>query len=190
MVLINKLPNFDLAKFSKIRCFWALGNPGSKFQKTRHNAGMLLLEYFVEMLNLSFISHKNFEYAQYTALSGKDFFFVRSLTFMNNSGDIYSDLVKTLKIQPSEILLLHDELEKEFGKYGFGIGSSKGHNGLKSIFERVDQSLLWRLKIGIGKPKDQSLVPSYVLAKFSLQELLNLNSFFEDFLFFCKKELF
>lgn len=190
MILINKLPNFDPTKFLEIRCFWALGNPGSKFQKTRHNAGMLLLEFLVKQLGLSFVSYKNFEYAEYTALSGKIFYFVRSLTFMNNSGEIYPDLVKKFKIEPAQILLMHDELEKEFGKFGFGTGSSKGHNGLKSIFEKEDQSLLWRLKIGIGKPKDQSLVPSYVLAKFSLQELAILDTFFEDFFFFCKKELF
>lgn len=181
MIKIDKLPNFDLNRFKKIRCLWGLGNPGASFKKTRHNAGTLLLDYFLQKHGASFLSYKNCDYSVLEFETGLSLILVKFQGYMNNSGEMLNNIQKKFDLTCEEILIVHDELEKSLGKFSFGIGSSKGHNGLKSVFENAGSQDFWRLKIGIGRPSSKSEVANYVLGKFSSLEIETLNSFFEEF---------
>lgn len=176
---ISKYPNFDLTRFSKIRCFFGLGNPGSKFAKTRHNAGAMLVDFLVSQFGLSYNEHHNLLFAE-AVISEEKFYFVKSLTFMNNSGEVLLSLKKKFGLDYEQILVIHDELEREIGKASFGSGSSKGHNGVKSILENSGGYNFLRLRIGISRPTNKLDVPKYVLEKFSATEQSALQPIFES----------
>jgi PTH1 family peptidyl-tRNA hydrolase len=140
-----------------------LGNPGLSYYKQRHSIGFRVLDELAHQVQVAWKSKNNFLYAE---VSQKNLLLIKPQTFMNSSGEVIPFLQKK-GIRPSEILVVHDELEKPFGFVGFSFGSShKGHNGLKSIISVIGSDF-WRLKIGIGRPLHKELVPDYVLQPFA-----------------------
>lgn len=149
-----------------IRAIIGLGNPGQKYYKNRHNIGFRVVDELVACLASPWRSTELMEYASVRLYEGgPEVFVIKPQTFMNSSGKVVSWLLKK-GIKPDQIIVIHDELEKAFGKVlmNFG-GSHKGHNGLKSIMGIIGQDF-WRLKFGIGRPSDKNEVPDYVLADF------------------------
>lgn len=151
---------------NKIRLIIGLGNPGQEYAATRHNAGFWLLDhiaakYAVELALMSkfFGIYGKFIYQQ------SDVYLLKPQTYMNLSGKAILAIMNFYKIQPSEILVAHDELDFTCGivKFKFG-GGNGGHNGLKDI-DRVIGKEYWRLRIGIGHPGDRHKVSAYVLNK-------------------------
>lgn len=159
------VPTFDK---QTIRAIIGLGNPGSKYVKTRHNIGFRVLDELAVRLGALWHKTELMETATVN-YNGSTLYLIKPLTFMNSSGQVLSSFLKK-GIKPEEILVIHDELEKPFGSVNmrFG-GSARGHNGLKSIIERVGFDF-WRLRFGIGRPEDKSEVFNYVLAQFSREE--------------------
>ncbi|QQR49771.1 aminoacyl-tRNA hydrolase [bacterium] len=157
---------------STIRAVIGLGNPGAKYSKTRHNIGFRIVEALAEQANAVWQITDKMEVAQasVTAKGGvASMYFIKPLTFMNESGKVMAFLAKK-GIQPSQIVVVHDELEKPFENISirFG-GSAKGHNGLRSIMGIVGADF-WRLRFGIGRPVNKDEVGDYVLKPFSSQE--------------------
>jgi PTH1 family peptidyl-tRNA hydrolase len=148
-----------------IRLVAGLGNPGREYANTRHNAGFWFVDELAAMLNASFASESKFggETAKAGALR-----LVKPMTFMNLSGRAVSALARFYAIPPSEILVVHDELDLLPGKakMKFG-GGHAGHNGLRDIQAQLGSPEFWRLRIGIGHPRDSELtqqdVVDYVL---------------------------
>lgn len=163
-----------------------LGNPGSKYDNTRHNVGFMALDGYIKSLtlsqNLQFIDDKNNQ-AQWLKID--DCVFVKPQTYMNNSGIAVKKLKDFYKI--SNILVIHDDLDLHLGavRFKFG-GSSGGHNGLKSIDESISKEYI-RLRIGIGHPREdskssdflQEAVIDYVLSRFNPIELQVLDGVFQ-----------
>jgi PTH1 family peptidyl-tRNA hydrolase len=161
--------------FRLIKAVIGLGNPGSKYYNNRHNIGFRVIDSLVEQLHASFRTQDNMLYAQIKLHeeSSHQVYVIKPQTFMNNSGAVMSFLQKK-GIKPNEILVVHDELEKDFGFVGFKFGGShKGHNGLRSIMGVVGADF-WRLRFGIGRPADREEVPNYVLANFPVAESARL----------------
>ena len=131
--------------------FVFLGNPGDKYKHTRHNAGRL----FAGALPIAFDWRGKFagQYAPFTAPDGRKCHALIPETFMNNSGEAVKAAAAFFKIEPQEILVVHDELELRLGqaslKFGGGLG---GHNGLRSINAHLGTPDFWRLRLGIGRP--------------------------------------
>jgi peptidyl-tRNA hydrolase len=145
-----------------------LGNPGPRFVKTRHNVGFRVVDAIADCCGG--VWHESGDVAHTQVVWGtQSFVLVKPLTFMNNSGQAIPFLLKK-GIKPDEILVIHDELEKPFGKLmlKFG-GSSRGHNGLRSL-ESVIGSDFWRLRFGIGRPASKDQVSDYVLTQFTPAE--------------------
>lgn len=146
-----------------------LGNPGAKYEKTRHNAGFWWLDTIASQQRAAFKRESRFQgaYAKVSANSG-DLWLLKPETFMNNSGQAVAALANYYKVAPREILVAHDELDLPPGgaKLKFGGGLS-GHNGLKSIAANLGTQDFWRLRIGIGHPRDTAApereVVDYVL---------------------------
>jgi len=142
-----------------------LGNPGDRYQATRHNAGFWLVERFAADTHT--VLRKD---AKIQALVGRHgasgAWLVLPQNFMNASGRPVQMLASFFKIAPAEILVAHDELDFPPGvvrmKQGGGVA---GHNGLKDVSARLGTHEYWRLRIGIGHPGDRHAVTDYVLHK-------------------------
>lgn len=148
-----------------------LGNPGKDYEKTRHNAGFMLADeiYSSERWQSKFHSFY---------LQDGERKIIKPLTYMNLSGTAVSEAATFFKIKPDEILVVHDDLELPVGKAVMQKGGgTKGHNGLKSIRDRITSADFYRLRIGIGKPvhNDTAL---YVTSPFSSSEMITLSSLF------------
>ncbi len=135
-----------------------LGNPGGKYEKTRHNAGFWWLDIIANQARATFRRESRFQGAvAKVATSGGDLWLLKPETFMNNSGQAVTALASYYKISGKEILVAHDELDLPPGgvKLKFSGGLS-GHNGLKSIAANLGTQDFWRLRVGIGHPRDNA----------------------------------
>jgi PTH1 family peptidyl-tRNA hydrolase len=151
-----------------------LGNPGRKYSRTRHNAGWLVLERLSYYGQLSWKSKFRGEYAQRIA-QGQRFVLLRPLTFMNRSGECVREAAGFFKVKPEQILVVHDDIELDFGQISFKQGGGLGgHNGLRSLKESLGTGDFWRLRLGIDRPCRQD-VSSYVLSGFSRQQQKRLS---------------
>jgi peptidyl-tRNA hydrolase, PTH1 family len=167
-----------------IKAVVGLGNPGARFEATRHNVGFMLLDRLGECYGTSWQERGNALEATIQHPAGADAVrgslkLLKPQTFMNDSGKALSGLSKD-GVKPSEILVVHDELEKPLGHVSTRLGgSARGHNGLKSIIGNIGYDF-WRLRIGISRPDDRDDVSDYVLQPFSLQEAQALGDVLED----------
>ena len=150
-----------------IRLFVGLGNPGPDYVNTRHNAGFGWIDALADQLGARLVPERN-----YQALAARvnqargPIWLLQPMTFMNRSGVSVATLARFFKIEPAQILVVHDELDIQPGqaKLKFG-GSAAGHNGLKDIHSMLGTQDFWRLRLGIGHPGVKAEVVDYVLKK-------------------------
>lgn len=149
-----------------------LGNPGSKYEKNRHNIGFWALDAMADAYARGgFKSKFNGEYAE-ASIDGKKVVLLKPLTYMNESGQSVGKAAKFYKIPPENIIVFHDELDLEPGKVRVKMGGGlAGHNGLKSIKAHLGTPEFLRVRIGIGHPGDKNRVSGYVLSDFSKAEM-------------------
>jgi len=158
----------------------ALGNPGSKYTSTRHNAGWLVLDHLQKKISLNWKNKFKGEYAD-LSINGDKVIFLKPQTFMNLSGESVVDAAQFFKIEPQNILVIHDELDLPYGTLAFKKGGGHaGHNGLRSIGELMGSLEFMRMRIGIGRP-DRGSVSSWVLSPFSTDE----SAVFETYMDLC-----
>ena len=152
-----------------IRLIAGLGNPGPEYEQTRHNAGFWLVDNLANSLPGCRLQRESRFQAMVarTSIAGQEVWLVEPLTFMNLSGQSVAALARFYKINPDEVLVVHDELDLAPGiarmKKG---GSAGGHNGLKSMTASLGTQDYWRLRIGIGHPRvlgSQQPVADFVL---------------------------
>lgn len=158
-----------------------LGNPGTDYEDTRHNAGFMVLDAILENLNLKLDKkEKKYNFTK-GALSGKDIIFLKPLSFMNLSGEALLAFINKYKydIEIENILIICDDLDLPLGKIRFRKnGGPGGQNGLKNIIDKLHTKDFLRLRIGIGRPKPGSDISDYVLSDFTEDE----NKVFHDVL--------
>ena len=151
-----------------IRLFVGLGNPGPEYEATRHNAGFWWLDALAAQLGARLVPERAYQglAARVNRPGAEPVWLLQPMTFMNRSGASVAPLARFFKIQPSEILVVHDELDLLPGqaKLKFG-GSAAGHNGLKDIHGMLGTLDFWRLRLGIGHPGVKAEVVNYVLKK-------------------------
>jgi PTH1 family peptidyl-tRNA hydrolase len=150
-----------------IKLFVGLGNPGVEYEATRHNAGF----WWIDALAREFKATLGYDKAYHglvarTTVQGQTVWLLEPQTFMNVSGKSVAALARFFKIQPDEILVVHDELDVVPGqaKLKFG-GSHAGHNGLRDIHAQLGTGDYWRLRLGIGHPGVKAEVINWVLKK-------------------------
>ncbi len=138
-----------------------LGNPGAKYEKTRHNIGFRFLDLFAKSEGLSFSSAPRFcaETCTFT-LNGEKILLVKPQTFMNNSGEAVSQLARYYDIETRDITVVYDDLDLPSGKIRIKAGGGHGgHNGLRSLNQHLPDSGYTRVKIGIGRPPGGDITP-------------------------------
>ena len=147
-----------------------LGNPGKKYEKTRHNTGFLVLDEVLKELGISLDKEKyNAVYTAYKH-NGEKIYFVKPLTYMNNSGEAVAALMKYYKLDTEDLLVVHDDLDLPVGKIRIREkGSCGGQKGMKSIMDLLGTQEIKRIRVGIGNDKEIPTV-DYVLGKVSLSE--------------------
>ncbi len=155
-----------------------LGNPGEEHSQTRHNIGWMMTDCCEPLKNLAWLKKFNGRYAV-QIYNGEKVYFLKPYSFMNKSGESVQSLLHFFKIKPEYLLIVHDDIELDFGwislKKGGGLG---GHNGLRSIAQRLGTHDFYRLRLGISKPEDDELTP-YVMGKFKPEENEQLPDFLQ-----------
>lgn len=147
-----------------IKLFVGLGNPGDKYEKTRHNAGFWWVDTIAAQTNSKLANDAKMFGIVGKVHSSQDKWLLKPTTFMNLSGKAVAALANYYKISADEILVIHDELDLPPGgiKLKFG-GGHGGHNGLKDIHAALGTPNYWRLRVGIGHPGDRNEVVNFVL---------------------------
>lgn len=152
-----------------------LGNFEEKYLFTRHNAGFMAVDFFVQEHGGTFKSEQKFKsmIAKFK-IDGEDILVIKPLTYMNLSGEALISVMNFYKIEAKDILVVYDDIALDLGILRFRpSGSDGGHNGIKSIIKVLGTQTFDRLKIGIG-PQPNIPSESYVLQNFSKEELETL----------------
>ena len=150
-----------------------LGNPGTRYAKTRHNAGTDLVNLFAERNSLELKVNKSLKgKINSLEISKVEVFFLVPDIFMNHSGKSLKPTIKKLNIELEKVLIIHDDLDLPSGTCKLKLGGGDGgHNGLKSIIESLGgKKDFKRMRLGIGHPGNSNLVNKYVVQKGSLRE--------------------
>lgn len=150
-----------------IKLFVGLGNPGPEYEDTRHNAGFWWIDALARELKVTLVPERSYwGLMARTTINGQNVWLLEPQTFMNLSGKSVGALARFFKIQPEEVLVVHDELDFEPGTVKLKQGGSHGgHNGLRDIHAQLGSPNYWRLRVGIGHPGDKSEVANWVLKK-------------------------
>ena len=148
-----------------------LGNPEEKYKTTRHNTGFLMMDEILKKHNVS-LSDK------FNSFFGKkgDVLYLLPKTYMNLSGNAVIELMNFYKLKNTDILVIYDDATIEFGTFRLKKnGSFGGHNGIKSIINRLGTDKFDRLKVGVGPVPDRIPIDSFVLGNFTNDELSNVH---------------
>lgn len=145
-----------------------LGNPGAKYEMTRHNAGFLAIDMLAMKQNKEMKRLKFHALTCDAEIEGKKCLLMKPQTFMNNSGEAIGEAAKFYKIPPQNIIVLSDDISLDVGKIRIRRkGSAGGHNGLKSIIAHLGSEDFPRVKIGVGKkPNAYMDLADWVLGRF------------------------
>lgn len=153
-----------------------LGNPGAKYDRTKHNTGFMALDHYLKAKNLTLNKNK-FEGLW---VKDGDTIYVEPQTYMNDSGRCVAQLAKFFKIAPADILIVHDDMDLPLSKLRVRAGGkSGGHNGIRSIIACLGSSDFNRLKIGIRHPRKTTVV-SWVLTPFDDQQQKLMDQAFDQ----------
>ena len=172
--------------FSNEKFVIGLGNPGKNYHNNRHNIGFLLINELVKKHDVKIILKNKIKsyYAEYR-LNGILYRLFMPTTYMNNSGDSVKSIINWFKLDKGKLLIVVDDIDLPFGKIRVRKkGGSGGHNGLKSIINKLNTEEFTRIKIGIGAPPNienekRSNTISHVLGNFSKSEMLILENIFQ-----------
>ncbi|MEI2416986.1 aminoacyl-tRNA hydrolase [Orrella sp. JC864] len=142
-----------------IRLVVGLGNPGSEYERTRHNAGFWLADRLAEDLRAGFSLEKAFfGHVAKARVGGETLIIAKPMTYMNRSGQSVGALARFYKLAPEALLVLHDELDLLPGQVKLKQGGGHaGHNGLRDIQAVLGSPAFWRLRLGIGHPRTLGL---------------------------------
>ena len=151
-----------------------LGNPGSKYETTRHNTGFMFMDVLADKYDVKL---KKIQFKAVTAqaeINGHKCLLVKPQTFMNNSGESVREIVSFYKIPPEKIIVVFDDISLPCGKLRIRRkGSDGGHNGIKSIIYQINSDAFPRIKLGVGeKPHPDYDLADWVLSSFKKDELI------------------
>ena len=148
-----------------------LGNPGKKYEKTRHNAGFFVIDELLKRHAIKLDKHKfKADYA-IEFIKGEKVMFVKPQTYMNLSGQALKPLMDYYNASPEDLLVVYDDLDLPTGKIRLRkTGSHGGHNGIRSLIDHLGTKEFNRIRVGIGRPTNAMAIVDYVLRPFSKEQ--------------------
>ena len=149
-----------------------LGNPGPNYAKTRHNLGFMVADLLADRIGSGFKVHKK-SGAEVTTgrLGNRAVVLAKPRVYMNESGRQVGPLAKFYSVSPADVVVVHDELDIDFGRIRLKIGGGEGgHNGLRSVAAALSTKDFQRVRIGVGRPPGRKDPAAYVLENFSAVE--------------------
>ena len=161
-----------------------LGNPGDEYAATRHNVGQMVIDHLAKRHNVKLSSHKSrTDIAAYKLGVGVDahsIILAKSKSYMNESGGPIKALATFYSVEPTNIIVLHDELDIPYAAIRAKVaGGDNGHNGLKSLTSSFGTADYFRVRLGIGRPMGQQDPGDFVLKQFSKEEKKDLDEFID-----------
>lgn len=148
-----------------------LGNPGGKYESTRHNIGFLALDHLARRHGLSFAESRWQALCGKTVLWGQPVLLVKPQTYMNASGKAVAAIASFFKIPPDKIIAVHDEMDLPLGRVKIVVDrGAGGHNGIRSLIAELGTKDFCRIRAGIGRPEPPFSATHFVLAPFSAHE--------------------
>lgn len=150
-----------------------LGNPGDRYVRTRHNAGVMVIELMADRLGSSLKSHRSGCLIAEGTIAGERVIVARPTTYMNESGRPVRQLAGFYKVPVERVIVVHDELDIPFGEVRIKSGGgTAGHNGLRSVANHLSSKDFLRIRVGIGRPRGDAV--DHVLDRFSSAERAEL----------------
>ena len=148
-----------------------LGNPEQDYDRTRHNVGFRALDYFCGKYDVEInFSDKNVDYGS-VLFGDKKVFVIKPKSYMNLSGSCVKSFTQYKNIEPSNIIVIHDDIDVKLGCVRQKLaGGDAGHKGIRDIIEKLGTRDFSRIRIGIGRPNSKRLISKYVLEKFLTNE--------------------
>ncbi|WP_324666989.1 putative peptidyl-tRNA hydrolase Pth [Mycobacterium canetti] len=149
-----------------------LGNPGANYARTRHNLGFMVADLLAARQGAKFKAHKRSGAEVATGRSaGRSLVLAKPRCYMNESGRQIGPLAKFYSVAPANIIVIHDDLDLEFGRIRLKIGGGEGgHNGLRSVVAALGTKDFQRVRIGIGRPPGRKDPAAFVLENFTPAE--------------------
>ncbi|AIY48093.1 aminoacyl-tRNA hydrolase [Mycolicibacterium fortuitum] len=159
-----------------------LGNPGPAYAKTRHNVGFMVADILAARIGSAFKVHKKSGAEVITGrLAGAPVVLAKPRCYMNESGRQVGPLAKFYSVPPGRIVVIHDELDIDFGRIRLKVGGGEGgHNGLRSVASALGSKDFQRVRIGVGRPPGRKDPAAFVLEAFTAAERTELPTICEQ----------
>lgn len=158
-----------------------LGNPGPRYELTRHNIGFLIADNLAEKHQIKLVENKHRALYGEGEIEGCKVMIAKPMTYMNNSGQAVKSLLSALQIFPKQVLVVHDDIDLPLGKIKIKTkGGDAGQLGVRSITEKLGSDQFCRVRIGVGRPNDPEDIVDYVLLPFTETEIPQLNEVIEE----------
>lgn len=163
-----------------MRVIFGIGNPGTRYEYTRHNAGFLLLDYFSKKNSLRFKEASGKYFEATGKIGDNNYSLIKPVTFVNNSGIAARQVCDKYKVEPENFLVVCDDSNLESFSIRVRLsGGDGGHNGLASIIYHLVTEKFPRIRIGIGKSSTDEDLVNYVLSEFSKDDLEKFEDTFQ-----------
>lgn len=179
-MFLNRKKQFNNSSYDFIIA--GLGNPGAKYEMTRHNAGFLAMDLLAIEENINIKKLKFHSLVADVVIDGKKCLVMKPQTMMNNSGEAIGEAAKFFKVPAENVIIVYDDISLDVGQTRIRRkGSAGGHNGIKSIISHLTSENFPRVKVGVGKkPNPEYDLVSWVLGKFPKEQEKNLKSALEN----------
>jgi peptidyl-tRNA hydrolase, PTH1 family len=153
-----------------------LGNPGRKYDQTRHNLGFHVVDHIAEQNGVAIKKRFCDSLVGELMVAGERVFLAKPQTYMNRSGEAVKALLKEFRASPESLVIVYDELDLPFGRIRVRLkGSAAGHRGVVSVMEHLAGAPFYRVRVGIGRPPEGTEPADFVLNRFSSQEVAQLD---------------
>jgi PTH1 family peptidyl-tRNA hydrolase len=154
-----------------------LGNPGPRYELTRHNAGFLVLDNLADKYKIKLTQHKYRSLYGKGEIEGLPVILAKPMTYMNESGKAIKALLSAFNLSPEQILVTHDDIDLPLGKIKTKLkGGDGGQLGIRSTIETLQTREFYRVRIGVDRPEDREEIVDYVLSPFTEEESGLLNN--------------
>ena len=158
-----------------------LGNPGPRYELTRHNVGFWVVDNLADKYNIPLRSHKYFSVYGKGKVGGLEVVIAKPITYMNESGKAAKSLLSAFNISPMHMLVIHDDIDLPLGKIKKKFnGGDGGQRGIRSTIQSMRTGEFGRVRVGIGRPEDKDDIVDYVLSPFGQEDSGLINEAMEQ----------